>query len=343
LNKGKKVEKTHLCEWTSEALEKSLTAKNIKSGFKKTGIWPLNHQAVTTQMNPSQGFEEGQEGYDIAAATQSNDSDSSGACEDADQAEFDLGATSPENSVLERQRERSDMHVPCEGISTDAPTRHYYVDVQNGEESNYHLSDQHTRIDSAFRAQIHEGNEQNISNFLALPEVIPAKKRTRQQPLLDYTSSRILTSRDYIAGLEELLARKEATAAAAKKKKEDKEATKEQRKAAKEQQQKLKEERAQERARKKQEKENEILARRAGGATRGRQERVEPPQPAQAIPAESGQVQQWSQAPQAPHAPRPAPLSYPWVYPPYANPHAHAFYPPAYRFYTEENARAGPA
>ena len=37
LNKGKKVEKTDLCEWTSQALEKSLTAKNIKSGFKRLG------------------------------------------------------------------------------------------------------------------------------------------------------------------------------------------------------------------------------------------------------------------------------------------------------------------
>ncbi len=145
---------------------------------------------------------------------------------------------------------------------------------------------------------------------------------------------------DYIARLEELLARKEATAAAAKKKKEDKEATKEQRKAAKEQQKKLKEERAQERARKKQEKEKEILDKRALGATRGRRERVEPPQPSQVIPAESQQVQQCSQAP---HPLRPAPLSYPWVYPPYANPHVHAFYPPAYRFYTEENAGEGPA
>jgi hypothetical protein len=148
------------------------------------------------------------------------------------------------------------------------PARHYYVDVQNGEESNYDLNDQHTTIDPEFRAQIHGGNEQNISNFLSLPEIIPAKKRRKQQPLLDYTSSRILTSRDYVTAVEELLAKKEATAAAAKKKKEDKEATKEQRKALKEQQQREKEERAQERVRKKQEKEMEIQTRKSLGARR---------------------------------------------------------------------------
>ena len=63
LNKGKKVEKTDLCEWTSQALEKSLTAKNIKSGFKKTGIWPFNEHAILGSMQPSRGFEEGQDGY----------------------------------------------------------------------------------------------------------------------------------------------------------------------------------------------------------------------------------------------------------------------------------------
>ncbi len=110
-----------------------------------------------------------------------------------------------------------------------------------------------------------------------MPKLIPAKKRRRQQPLLDYTSSRILTFRDYVKGLEELLAKKEATAAAAKKKKEDKEATKEQRKALKEQQKKDKEERAQERARKKQEKEMERLTKRASGSGRGRRGRMEPP------------------------------------------------------------------
>ena len=84
LNKGRKVEKQDLCEWTAQALQKALSSKNIKSGFRKTGIWPLNPDAVRTQMLPSEGFEEGQEGfqhnqqpYDL--------SDSSGDEEDQDQ------------------------------------------------------------------------------------------------------------------------------------------------------------------------------------------------------------------------------------------------------------------
>ena len=58
LNKYKRVEKTDLCEWTSQTLEKSLTDKNIKSGFRKTRIWPYNEHAVLSSMQPSRGFEE---------------------------------------------------------------------------------------------------------------------------------------------------------------------------------------------------------------------------------------------------------------------------------------------
>ena len=53
---------------------------------------------------------------------------------------------------------------------------------------------------------------------LSLPELIPTKTRRKQQPLLDYTKSIILTSRDYMKGLEELLAKKQTTSVATQKK-----------------------------------------------------------------------------------------------------------------------------
>ena len=59
LNKGKKVEKTTLCEWTSQALERPFTPNNIKSGFQRTGIWPLDDTAATNRMEYSKKFEEG--------------------------------------------------------------------------------------------------------------------------------------------------------------------------------------------------------------------------------------------------------------------------------------------
>ena len=77
LNKGKKVQKTDLCEWTSLALDKALTPKNIQAGFKKTGIWPLNENATTNSMQPSAGFQEGQAGFVPTVEEDSNNSSSS--------------------------------------------------------------------------------------------------------------------------------------------------------------------------------------------------------------------------------------------------------------------------
>lgn len=108
-------------------------------------------------MNTSQGFEEGYEGYDIAAIRQSSDSDSTGVGENAYKAKCDLGACSPRPLVLEDRQEENDLHALCEGINIDIPTMHYYVDVQNDEEIDYDLSDQHIRIEPTFCAHIHEG------------------------------------------------------------------------------------------------------------------------------------------------------------------------------------------
>ncbi|KAG0572299.1 hypothetical protein KC19_VG082600 [Ceratodon purpureus] len=58
--------------------------------------------------------------------------------------------------------------------------------------------------------------DQSFSSFLALPELIPAAKRRRQQPLVDFTKSRILTSEESVSVCEQLL----------KKRQENEEATK---------------------------------------------------------------------------------------------------------------------
>jgi hypothetical protein len=121
------------------------------------------------------------------------------------------------------------------GGATAKTATHYFVDVPNPKESTYEKDELHIQIDPALRAQLQTENEEDISHFLALPEIILAKKRKRQQPLLDFTQSRILTSQDYITAMEQILEQREATAAVARRKKTEKEATREHRKAAKEQ------------------------------------------------------------------------------------------------------------
>ena len=57
IRKTKPVDKRTLCEWTSQALKTTLTPKNIISGFRATGIWPLDCQTVSHAMKPSEGYQ----------------------------------------------------------------------------------------------------------------------------------------------------------------------------------------------------------------------------------------------------------------------------------------------
>jgi len=55
-HKNTKVEKSMLCEWTSKALGQALTPSNIKAGFRRCGIWPLDRAATAADMGPAEGF-----------------------------------------------------------------------------------------------------------------------------------------------------------------------------------------------------------------------------------------------------------------------------------------------
>jgi hypothetical protein len=132
--------------------------------------------------------------------------------------------------------------------TVDNARTHYFIDVPNSEESAYSKNEQHVEIDADLRAQLQAEDAQDISHFLALPEIIPARKWKKQQPLLDYTHSRILTSEEYIAAMEHVLEQREATAIEAKRKKADKDANKEQYKIQKQEQEVQKKEKAEIRA-----------------------------------------------------------------------------------------------
>ena len=112
------------------------------------------------------------------------------------------------------------------------------VDIPNSKESAYQACDRNEPLDLGFQEHLQEGCEAgDINTFLALPEIIPTRQRRRQQPLLDFTKSKILTSHMYIESCEHVLAQKEATQAEAKRKAELREATKETRRREKEEHQ----------------------------------------------------------------------------------------------------------
>ena len=85
-------------------------------------------------------------------------------------------------------------------------------------------------IDPGFQSSLQEQQqEQNFNSFLALPEVILARKKKPQQPLLDFTKSKILTSEEYINACEQLLAKRQENEAAAKRRVAERAANKESR------------------------------------------------------------------------------------------------------------------
>jgi hypothetical protein len=55
-NKSKGASKEVLESWVSAALQKALTEKNIKSGFRIIGIFPLNAQVMDEKMGPSEFY-----------------------------------------------------------------------------------------------------------------------------------------------------------------------------------------------------------------------------------------------------------------------------------------------
>ena len=96
-----------------------------------------------------------------------------------------------------------------------APTNfhvHYYIHIPDGDESTYEPKDRNVRIDPQFQCQLQEEEQAwDISRFLALPKIIPIRQRKRQQLLLNFMKSKILTSHTYTEGCECVLAQKKGT------------------------------------------------------------------------------------------------------------------------------------
>ena len=67
MNPGIEVKIFELAEVTSKALKMGLTLSNIKVGFRKIGIWPLNYDILIHDMACSQAFDvHGHENSDVA-------------------------------------------------------------------------------------------------------------------------------------------------------------------------------------------------------------------------------------------------------------------------------------
>ena len=118
-------------------------------------------------MQPSRGFEEGHEGYVPSLSDESQGEESGGGKECV-----------RDDHVLNEEP------AAIGGVNV---SKHFYFDMPNPDESNYERGEQHIAIDPGFLEEVQTSKNKNIAQFLSLPELIPAKKCKRQQPLLDFT------------------------------------------------------------------------------------------------------------------------------------------------------------
>ena len=81
---------------------------------------------------------------------------------------------------------------------------HNYIDILHTNESKYDVKPMSPLSLPSIHLQEHHKNI--INQFLALSKVIHAWKRKQQQPLLDFTKSKIRTSTPYTQGCDEVLA-----------------------------------------------------------------------------------------------------------------------------------------
>ncbi|KAH9320446.1 hypothetical protein KI387_015085 [Taxus chinensis] len=56
-NPGLEIRRTELAKLGSQAFQLALTPENIKAGFRRTGIWPLDQNALSNDMRPSEAFD----------------------------------------------------------------------------------------------------------------------------------------------------------------------------------------------------------------------------------------------------------------------------------------------
>jgi hypothetical protein len=217
-----------LAKWVSTALQKALSEKNIKSGFRTIGIFPFNPHAMDEKMGPSEFYREVPTSLesdlhtvDLAAPESLHTIDGTfvSQYDFTDQEEepvlqavreenFEVDAEEGYESEVEEdylnQLEVALAMQPEEDLRS--PRSHFYVPAVESE-----LQD-----DCGWGEEIgfsEHSNDGSIDRFLVLPhEDIPAHDPLPEggEPQIDYSRSHILTSDEYVASLEAKAARKQA-------------------------------------------------------------------------------------------------------------------------------------
>ena len=228
-NLSQPATKSTLAHWVHLALRKALTKENISSGFRATGIYPLNPAAVNSYLAPSDIFAASDDATaaddmpvdeelpepavndHISVRTQ-NGQNQEGEHHDAHEDGSDEGL---ETNVLGDEA-RLEMVAEFDEVP-DSSAFHYFVapDPTDRGEGALEIA----TIDNT------EGEPNSITRFLTLPTIAARVSSKRKDPLLDFTKSKILTSDEYTSAVQRLNDAKELAAREKERLRTEKEST----------------------------------------------------------------------------------------------------------------------
>lgn len=252
--------KETLAQWVSLALKKALSAGNIKAGFEGTGIWPLNATAVDGQLAPSRVFESRADDEGIVAESPldgvAGEARLAGAADSQvtripntepwftqlDQEREAGGADSEETRIpntesvpiqaqVEQERDDDSEATESEGIETEmaaepsSQAEHFFVDCDTADAG---LAEEVAGLDPAIE------EVESITRFLTLPTVTARSKPKFRDPILDFTTSHILTSEEFTKAMEAWKESRENAAKEKERKATEREETKKRKAAEKE-------------------------------------------------------------------------------------------------------------
>jgi hypothetical protein len=244
-HKCRGANKEVLAKWVSAALLKALSEKNIKSGFRATGIFPFNSHAMDDKMGPSEFYRQvpqppvaslaEPEAVDLGepedmhgiGGTWANDSEGGGVAagqaglwSDSDggqgpHCEPDGEAAVASESESKVEAEYLDALEEALGEAEEearAATVHYYVPPETTEGVQAGWGGEDSWAEVVGYTENGQADD-SIDRFLVLPqqdvpthEPLPAGG----EPQIDFSKSYILTSEEYMASLEAKASKKQA-------------------------------------------------------------------------------------------------------------------------------------
>jgi hypothetical protein len=187
-----------LAQWVSSTLKKALTESNIKSGFRAIGIWPLNIQAINQYMQPSIQFIQ----PDVANSHDEHSTDNE---------ERDSNMHKEKHGNFDHTQGSSMQGQICDSEPNQPRKGQYFIgtfepqlqSLSRGNEPGSNDADQIENCGNMSQPTIH--------SFLQLPEMVLQRRerRTHDEPLVDYSKSIMLTSKQYLQSMELKAERKE--------------------------------------------------------------------------------------------------------------------------------------